>query len=278
MADVKVPGLGPVNKKALIIGGLVAAGALGYIWIRHRNASASSAASSTGGASTSTGIDPQTGYPYGSPEDTSALAQLDGTSAGYGVGDQLDQIDPSTGETYGEELQQLDSGSAVGDTTATTTTAGTTVTTNAEWDAAAISALEDAGYSSADISTASAGLGRYLAKLPLNGRQATLVQIAVGLVGPPPVGGPYAITPAASSPGSGGGSGKAKDYRQVADGRQSLAQVAAARHTSAAHIIATTEAPGSGIDAKNRAAFLAYVAKGTNHPMPAGLVYYTSNP
>lgn len=70
------------------------------------------------------------------------------------------------------------------------------------------------------------------------------------------------------------GKGGTGPFRQVATGTESLNQIAKARGTTVAHIIAITKA--SHIDDKNLKAFLAAAA----HPgrkLPKGTVYYTSN-
>jgi hypothetical protein len=67
-------------------------------------------------------------------------------------------------------------------------------------------------------------------------------------------------------------------YWHAADGRQSLAQVAAARGTTVAHLVATTEGV-SDLTPAHRAEFLAYLnPEPGSLPMPKGLVYYTENP
>jgi hypothetical protein len=203
--EIKLPGLGPVNKKAFIVASLVGVGVLGYAYYRHRSTSGSAASAASSG--TSSAIDPQTGYPTGSPQDLAALQSANGSTSMYsGYGG----TDPLTGLPYGSiaDQQALQTagypvgggGGSTGTTTTTPTGTTTAATNNATWDAEAISALQNAGYADADISTASAGLGRYLAKLTLTSAQATLVQIAVGLVGQPPVGGPFSIRVAATTP------------------------------------------------------------------------------
>lgn len=72
-----------------------------------------------------------------------------------------------------------------------------------------------------------------------------------------------------------------KFYREVATGARSLSSVAKSRGTTAAHIEEVTRQsagkPG-GISSANLAKFNTYVAKGVTKKMPAGLIYYTSNP
>lgn len=64
------------------------------------------------------------------------------------------------------------------------------IDTNAEWTTAAVEAMAALSY---DGATVAAALGKYLAKQALTPAQAEMVTTARGLVGEPPVGGPYAI-------------------------------------------------------------------------------------
>jgi hypothetical protein len=76
------------------------------------------------------------------------------------------------------------------------------------------------------------------------------------------------------------GAGKGKEagpYREIATGAESLDQVAAKRHTTAAHIVQVTRA-APHISRPSLERFNKYVAGGTSKKMPAGLVYYTTRP
>jgi len=221
MADVKLPGLGPVDKKTLYVASFVGAGVLGYMWIRHRKSSGAATAAS-GGTSAATGtdpnLDPQTGYDYGTPQDQAALAQDSGYNTnspyGYGAGAGGTEggyyYDPATG--------QYDLTSPYGGTGGTAA-----ITTNEEWEQACIADIQNAGYSTAQVTDAVNGLGRYLAHLSMTSAQGTMVQICVGLQGAPPTGGPYSIkiTPTPPKP-------KPKEPTKTvtADGRQDLQQIA----------------------------------------------------
>lgn len=70
------------------------------IQIEKSKAATTAAAGST---SSSTPIDPQTGYPEGSAEDEAALAAINAGSTTSSGGDS--GIDPSTGQTYDSEIQ-----------------------------------------------------------------------------------------------------------------------------------------------------------------------------
>lgn len=192
--DVKLPGLGKVNRKTLYIGGAVAAVIVGYLYLRHGRGGgggSSSSGTGTGTSATDTGqnIDPVTGYPYGSAEDQQALAAQQDT------GLSTSNIDPATGYPYGSAQDYQGLGLGAG-----TNPAPTAPVTNAAWEQAAVADMEGAGVSGATLSAAESGLPRYLAHLTLSSEQATAVQEAVALAGPPPVGGPYSIRTSPTPP------------------------------------------------------------------------------
>lgn len=209
--DVKAPGgkgtvkiFGQaVSKKTLMVAGVVAGGVLAYAYYRKsKSSSSASTAAGTGTADTTAAgnIDPVTGYPYGSAEDTAALAAQQDSGLDTNAGS---DIDPETGYPY-DSSQDL---AALGytDTGTGTGTGGgggsvSSVTTNAQWEQECIANLQAGGVAQSVVSDAESGLPRYLAKLSLSGGQATAVQMAVGLTGPPPVGGPYNIVPAPAAP------------------------------------------------------------------------------
>lgn len=70
------------------------------------------------------------------------------------------------------------------------------------------------------------------------------------------------------------GPGGGREFRHVATGKETLAEVARARHTTVAELVAVTRASRE-ISPENLRKFLAY-AKHPNRKMPAGLVYYTA--
>lgn len=90
---IKLPFIGEVKTSYAVIGGMAVAGIVGYAYYRHAQSGGSSSSGTS--SSSSSGIDPQTGYPYGSAQDTQALAALNGTSNS--------DIDPQTGYPYGSE-------------------------------------------------------------------------------------------------------------------------------------------------------------------------------
>lgn len=214
-SDIRLPLIGEVSKKAAAVTGVVAGGVLGYAYYRHARggSAASTAASGTAAAgmvtdpagNTCAALDPSSGYCPGTSQDLAYQDQQDGSS-GLGGSD----IDPETGYQYGSAadeaaLAELNGGSAGTSGSSGTSGSGSTVTTNAEWEQEAITNLEAGGVAQATITAAESGLPRYLAKLSLSSAQATAVQLAVGLTGDPPVGGPYAIIRAPATPPKEGG-------------------------------------------------------------------------
>lgn len=204
-SEIKLPGIGPVKKPVAILIGVGGVGLVFILYRQHANNSAANAASTdtTGAASsTSAGIDPQTGFPYGSAEDEQAL------SGGLGSGLGLDGgIDPETGLPLGSQEDELalEGGGGFGDAGFSTSpfgvpptvaTAPTAPTTNAEWDQTAQQNLEALGTSASSAATA---LARYLGHMSLTSDQANIVQIALAETGNPPTG-TFAIIPAAPSP------------------------------------------------------------------------------
>jgi hypothetical protein len=286
-ADVKLPGLGHVSKKTLMIGGVVGGGVLAYAYYRHsKSASATAGTDASGTAGTdSSGIDPATGYPYGSTEDEQALAaqQDSGLNTNQlGTG----STDPITGYPYGspedeQALQEMgyETGGGGGGSTGTTGTS----TTNAQWEQECITNLEAGGVAQSTISAAESGLPRYLAKLSLSAAQATAVQIAVGLTGQPPVGGPYAIirTPAAPPSQAGvtvpslkGLSGSAAKAKLEAAGLKDH-QVPAAT-PKGKHATVTSQSPAAGKKVSKGSSVTVHVSTsaevgltGVDHPKTA---------
>src|ERR1700685_2457696 len=148
--DVKAPGGSgtvklfgqSVSKKTLMIGGLVGSGVLGSAcWRKSRNSSAA-ASTTTAAADTSTDaeIDPATGYPYGSAEDTSALSAQQDSGLDTNTGS---DIDPETGYPY-DSTQDL---AALGYTSTggAGSSSSSTATTIAQWEQEAIANLQKGG-------------------------------------------------------------------------------------------------------------------------------------
>jgi len=177
---VRLPGFGPVNKKTLIVATVVGGGVLAYVWVRRAQKASLGTGTPAAGA-TDPNLDPATGFDYGTPQDLAAQ----GGSQGF---------DPFALDSG------LGLGGAAGAAPAPVPAAPAPVTTNAEWEQECIANLQDGGVSQATVSNAESGLPRYLAHLTLNDQQATAVQLAVGLTGQPPSGGPFSIRRAPGPP------------------------------------------------------------------------------
>lgn len=193
MADAPAPAFGkarPKNQRLLLIGGLGAGGVVGYIWYERRKANA---ANTTG--ISSTGIDPNTGVPYSQ-----------------------ESIDPNTGVPYASEQSYGGLGvtpGALGTYNPLTGQyipgLGSTIPTasipasNAQWAAAAETALTGYGYDPLAVATA---LGLYLGGQPLSQDQYQIVQAALAFEGNPPTTPPTPSTLGGNGgPGIGGGGG-----------------------------------------------------------------------
>lgn len=70
------------------------------------------------------------------------------------------------------------------------------IRTNAQWTAFAVEKLATYNYDAAAVSSA---LGKYLARQGLTENEVGIVQQAIAVAGPPPIGGPYPITNALPS-------------------------------------------------------------------------------
>lgn len=240
MADeLKVPGLGNVDKKYVIAGVVVGGGVAVIVFIRARknaqNAAAQAATATTAALVTDpagnqcASLDPASGYCPGSAEDSAYQAQY--ASGGYGgdygypasdyggnssaglvtdpAGNQCVTVDPATGYCPGTP-QDL---AALGGTTVTGGTGtgtGTTPTTNAEWMTDALMVLPG-GNSTANQSA----LSGVLAGMTVTTAQKNVFLEAVGLEGNPPQGYPQPIKTSDTSgqPQSpvGGGTGFAQN-------------------------------------------------------------------
>lgn len=99
--------------------------------------------------------------------------------------------------------------------------------------------------------------------------------------GPPPTTGPppppRPPPPPVEVPGGPGIIRGLGPYRHTATGALSLAELAARRHTTPAHLQAVTERALAG-HPRELGAFRNYVREGIQRRMPRGLVYYTSEP
>lgn len=201
---VKLPGVGPVKKEYAIGAGAVLVLAVGVYYYRKNKAAQSSAASAattaantTTAGDTGTTIDPQTGYPYGSPEDQAALASMS-----------FGQLPTFTGDFGG-------SGGSGG--TGTTGPGG--FVDNSQWAQAAEQLMGSTG-----SDAIAAALGKYLTGQPVTSDQQTMIQQAIAVEGYPPVPGPSGFPPSMDLQ-SGGGT-PVGGFQAYAPGGKSLAQLA----------------------------------------------------
>lgn len=179
---IKTP-FGPMQKKtALIVGG---GGALviGIGYYRSKKAAAANAAAATSSAATTdansgqSGIDPATGYPYGSAEDAAALASQQGIS--------YNPYQPGLGGYQPGQYPQT----------------GPPFSSNAAW---AQYCEQTMGSSGSDA--IAAALGHYLTGSPLQSGEPTIVDQAIAIGGYPPTAGPNGMPPGlnTNNPGPGG--------------------------------------------------------------------------
>jgi LysM repeat protein len=180
MADVKLPGVGPVSKKWVVIVLGVSGVTVGYVVLRRKKTAA--AASTAGAATTATGtIDPQTGDVAGSAQDQMDLAALQSGgydsgaygAGGYGTGSSLGN--------YGGYLAASPAGANIPGSGG--------FATNGEWAQQAESDLGNPpGLSNA--------LGQYLTGRPLSPGDQGLTDQAIASENYPPVAGPDGYPPA----------------------------------------------------------------------------------
>lgn len=183
-----------VKKKNAIIGGVVIGGFGILYYIRQKKAAAAAAqaaADTAAGQADGSNVDPQTGYPYGSPEDQAALAAMSGG------------ILPTYGGNYGGgSFNTNECVDQAGNAYPCGSTPPGTIQTNAQWAQAAESLM---GSNGADA--IAAALGKYLTGAQITNDQLTNVQEAIGAEGYPPVPGPDGYPPSyhlATGPPGGG--------------------------------------------------------------------------
>jgi hypothetical protein len=166
---VKTP-LGPMKKKTAMIAGGGAIVLIGVVYYRSKQAAAANAAATSAAATTDantgqSGMDPATGFPYGSAEDAAALAQQGGI-----------------GYTYG--------GGGSGSTGQYPTGTGPPFTTNAAWGQYCEQTMGSSG-----SDPIAAAIGHYLTGSPLQSGESTIVDQAIAVGGYPPTAGPNGFPP-----------------------------------------------------------------------------------
>lgn len=157
---IKTP-FGAVEKKTAIyaLGGIIALG--GIVWFRTRGSQQTTS---------STDINPATGYAYGSAEDIDALA----AQANYPVSASI--------------------GGGGGASGYPTSTSGGFVN-NGEWSQAVVEYMTSAGLIE-DAAPLSNALGRYINGSPLSSVDRSLIEQAIAYKGYPPIAGPNGFPPA----------------------------------------------------------------------------------
>lgn len=193
MADtIKLPGLGPVKKSYALVGGGGIAVLFVYLYRKHaQNAAANTAAASQGTATPSdAGIDPATGYAYGSPEDQAAIAAQEGYGNGVTTSSDIVGYDAS-----GNPIYSTSSGGSSG------YTGITSYPDNAAWAQAA-----EAYFTSNNLGDVSAALGAYIAGSGVTPDQENLIHEVIAYFDNPPVNGPMGYPPSIklSAPPQGG--------------------------------------------------------------------------
>lgn len=157
---VKVPLIGTHPKKQIYMLGGVAVAVVGVAYYRSKKA-----ASTAVPATTTDQIDPATGFTYGSPEDSAALAQQASYNSPGGAGG-------GNGTGVGGGGGSLGSGPT------------STIVDNSSWSQAASQYL--VGVVGLDGPTVSSALGAYISAAPLTDAQVSIVQQAIAAVGYPP--------------------------------------------------------------------------------------------
>lgn len=184
---MKLPGLGEVKDKNVLLGGGVVVGIVGFAYWKKRqsvNTATTSSAGVDSGAVDPNAIDPSTGVPYG---------QEQGYGSNYYQGSIPNPYVNQTGQTSG------------------TGTASGQYANNQLWYADALT--EATNYFGVAFGTATSGFGKYLtqARGGLSPDEYAAVSEVVALIGPPPTGGPFHLIQAPPSqtspppPPSGGG-------------------------------------------------------------------------
>lgn len=222
---VKTP-FGHMQKKTALLagGGLVVVVGIGYY--RSKKAAAANAAATTSSAATTdansgqSGIDPATGYPYGSAEDAAALAAQQGVS--------YNPYSPLGGGSTGQYPQT-----------------GPPFSSNAAW---AQFCEQTMGSSGSDA--IAAALGHYLTGSPLQSGEPTIVDQAIAIGGYPPTAGPNGMPPGLNTNNPGGGQVKVPNVVGMETGAGDRELTAAGLKFS--HVTLTTA--GSTITATNPAA------------------------
>jgi hypothetical protein len=190
MSEVKLPGVGGVSKKALVIGGVASAAVIGLVLLRKR--SAASAPAATAGTDPNA-IDPATGLTYA--EEAAGASTSDYLSPGL--------QDTTGGPTYGATgYYDPNTGQWVYGNTGTGQAAAVT---NQQWAQNAISYLGQNG--GVDTGALAQALGAYLNGQAVTSAQESLIDQAIAVEGYPPVSGANGYPPGIRTSDTGSGAG-----------------------------------------------------------------------
>lgn len=168
---MKLPGIGEVKDKNVLLGGGVVVGIVGFAyWKRHKQAVTTTNADGSTSNVDPNAIDPNTGIPYG---------QEQGYGSNYYQGTISNPYVNQTGQTSG-------TGTATGQ-----------YSNNQQWYADALT--ESTNYFGVSFTTATSAFGKYLTqnRSGLNPDEYQAVSEVVALLGQPPVGGPFQLIQAA---------------------------------------------------------------------------------
>jgi hypothetical protein len=226
--DIKLPGLGQVDKKYVIGGVVIAGGIVVMVFLRNKsqanaaNAASTdtSAADTSGGTSGDSGIDPATGIPYAEESGGGGLNDYGGSYGSY----QNEGYD-AAGYPLGSEADlQWQAGQTPGTTN--------DITTNEQW-------LEEAesGVVPGSVSTIGDACSKVLGGLPVTTAQRNLFLEVVGVIGNPPGGYP---TPIKLKDTSGQPAPGKKETTVEANGNQDLSEFAKAHNTTGGKLILLT--------------------------------------
>lgn len=174
-----------MSKKAAMFGGIAVVG-IGGIYYYRQKQNAASNATAVDNSGANTGLDPATGYAYGSPEDAAALAnqgQYQQPFNGGNFGDgQVIGYDGNGNPIYGPGGGIGGTGNGPG-----------SFTNNAMWAQYVESYLEST--EGADPTTVGNAIGKYITAQPLTDSMVTVVQNAIAIGQYPPVAGPNGNPP-----------------------------------------------------------------------------------
>lgn len=201
--DIKIPGMGEVDKKYVIWGVVAGVGIGVIVYFRSKSKAQAAASSNTSGqvvtdpaGNTCSVLDPNSGYCPGSPEDAAYQESVTGSYSGAGysggqyagtgvslaglvadpAGNQCTAVNPATGFCPGTPQDIAASSHGTGTGTGT----GSSGITNTDWINEALGVLPG------DQETIRVALVNVFAGNTVTSAQKAIFQEAVGVIGPPP--------------------------------------------------------------------------------------------